>query len=37
MKSWVVKLDLERTYDKTDKDFLDFMMARKEFWSKCRK
>lgn len=34
-KGVVVKIDLEKAYDKTDWDFLDYIMARKDFDSKC--
>lgn len=33
-KDWVIKLDLEKAYYRTDWDFLDFIMARKGFGPK---
>lgn len=33
-KGVIVKLDMEKTYDKTDWDFVDYTMARKGFGSK---
>lgn len=32
----IIKLDLEKAYEKTDWDFLDYIMARKGFGSKSR-
>lgn len=36
-KGWVVKLDLEKAYDRTDWGFLDFVMVKKGSGSKWRR
>lgn len=36
-KGWVVELALEKVFDRTDWDFLDFIMARKGFVSRWRR
>lgn len=36
-RGWVIKLDLEEAFDRTDCEFFDFIMARKGFASICQK